>query len=121
MSDIRRHHPGASLARMVEFGSLVFVSGTTADDKSAPCREQTREVLAKIERYLAEVGSDKSRILWCNVWLSDIRDKDAMDAAWREWIPADAKPARATVESRLATPDTRVEISMICVRSISNE
>jgi enamine deaminase RidA (YjgF/YER057c/UK114 family) len=111
---ITRRYPGASLSRLVEYGNLVFVAGTTADDKSGSCKNQTEQVLKKIEKVLSEAGSDKSKILWCNVWLNDIREKDGMDAAWLEWIPADAKPARATVEARLATPDTRVEIMMIC-------
>ncbi|MGZ5091947.1 MAG: RidA family protein [Burkholderiales bacterium] len=117
MSDpIKRHHPGGSLSRLVEFGNLVFVAGTTADTKSASCKVQTEEVLKKIDRLLAEAGSDKSKILWCNVWLSDIREKDQMDAAWQAWVDPANKPARATVESRLATPDTRVEIMMICAK-----
>ena len=117
MSDtIKRHHPGASLSRLVEFGNLVFVAGTTADDKSGPCKAQTADVLKKIDSFLAAAGSDKSKILWCNVWLSDIREKEQMDAAWQAWVDPDNKPARATVESRLATPDTRVEIMMICAR-----
>ncbi len=113
---IKRHHPGASLSRLVEFGNLVFVAGTTADDKAASCKGQTEQILKKIERFLTEAGSDKSRILWCNVWVSDIREKDQMDAAWQAWVDSQNKPARATVESRLATPDTRVEIMMICAK-----
>lgn len=113
---IKRSSPGPSLSRLVEFGNLVFVAGTTADDKSAGCKAQTGEVLKKIDVFLATAGSDKSKILWCNVWVSDIREKDQMDAAWQAWIPADAKPARATVEARLATPDTRVEIMMIAAK-----
>ena len=117
MSDsIRRHRPGASLSRLVEFGNLVFVAGTTADNKSASCQAQTAEVLQKIDRFLAEAGTDKSKILWCNVWVTDIREKDQMDAAWQAWVDPNNKPARATVESRLATPDTRVEIMMICAK-----
>jgi enamine deaminase RidA (YjgF/YER057c/UK114 family) len=115
-SPIKRHHPGGSLSRLVEFGALVFVSGTTADNTSASCKVQTEEVLKKIDRYLAEAGSDKSKILWCNVWLTDIREKDQMDAAWQAWVDPDNKPARATVESRLGTPDIRVEIMMICAK-----
>jgi len=91
---IKRHHPGASLARLVEFGNLVFVSGTTADNKSVSCKVQTEEVLKKIDRLLAEAGSDKSKILWCNVWLTDIREKEQMDAAWQAWIDPNHKPAR---------------------------
>lgn len=118
MSDaIRRSHPAASLSRLVEFGNLVFVAGTTADNKAASCRDQTREVLQKIDRFLAEAGSDKSRILWANVWLTDIREKDQMDAAWQAWADPENKPARATVEARLGTPDTRVEIMMICAKA----
>src|SRR5687767_6174471 len=118
MSDtIKRHHPGASIARMVECGNLVFVAGTTADDKAASCKGQTEQVLKKIDRLLADAGSDKSKILWCNVWVTDIREKDQMDAAWQAWVDPANKPARATVESRLGTPDTRVEIMMIAAKS----
>ena len=117
MSDsIKRNHPGASLSRLVECGNLVFVAGTTADNKSVNCKAQTEEVLKKIDRLLDEAGTNKSRILWCNVWVSDIREKDQMDAAWQAWVDPDNKPARATVEARLATPDTRVEIMMICAK-----
>jgi enamine deaminase RidA (YjgF/YER057c/UK114 family) len=111
---IKRHHPAASLSRLVEFGNLVFVAGTTADNKAGSCRDQTREVLHKIDRFLSEAGTDKSRILWANVWLADIREKEEMDAAWQAWADPQNKPARATVEARLGTPDTRVEIMMIC-------
>src|SRR3954447_20863105 len=113
---IKRHHPGGALSRAVEFGNLVFVAGTTADDRSASCKAQTHEVLKKIDRYLSDAGSDKSKILWCNVWMTDIREKDQMDAAWQEWVDKDNKPARATVEARLGTPDTRVEIMMIAAK-----
>jgi enamine deaminase RidA (YjgF/YER057c/UK114 family) len=117
MSDaIKRHHPGGSLSRLVECGNLVFVAGTTADNKSANCKGQTEEVLKKIDRLLDEAGTNKSKILWCNVWVNDIREKEQMDAAWQAWVDPDNKPARATVEARLATPDTRVEIMMICAK-----
>jgi enamine deaminase RidA (YjgF/YER057c/UK114 family) len=44
---------------------------------------QTEEVLKKIDRSLIQAGSDKSKILWCNVWLTDIREKEQMYAAWQ--------------------------------------
>ena len=110
---IKRHHPGGSLSRLVECGNLVFVAGTTADNRSASCKGQTEEVLKKIDRLLAEAGSDKSKILWANVWVNDMREKDQMDAAWQAWVDPNNKPALATVEGRLGTPDTRVEIMMI--------
>ena len=113
---IKRHHPGASLSRLVEFGNLVFVAGTTADNRAANCKAQTEEVLKKIDRLLDEAGTNKSKILWANVWVSDMREKEQMDAAWQAWVDSNNKPARATVEARLGTPDTRVEIMMIAAK-----
>ena len=113
---IKRHNPGPILSRIVEFGNLVFVAGTTADNKSASCKAQTEEVLRKIDAALAAAGSDKSKLLWAQVWLPDIREKDQMDAAWKAWVDPDNKPVRACVEARLATPDTRVEIMVTAAK-----
>jgi enamine deaminase RidA (YjgF/YER057c/UK114 family) len=69
----------------VSWSSAISCSwrGTTADNKSASWKVQTEEVLKKIDRSLIQAGSDKSKILWCNVWLTDIREKEQMDAAWQ--------------------------------------
>lgn len=116
MPDIVRRNPGPTLSRVVEYGNLVFVAGTTADNKSASCKAQTEEVLKKIDAHLAQAGTGKSKLLSANVWLADIREKDQMDAAWQAWVDSDNKPVRACVEARLATPDTRVEIMVIAAR-----
>ena len=67
---IKRHHPGAVLSRAVEHGGLVYVAGTTADNKSGSCKAQTEEVLKKIDAALAAAGSDKSKLLCAQVWLA---------------------------------------------------
>ena len=117
--DIKRHGaipPRPTHNRMVEFGNLVFIAGTTAVNRSGTTRQQTEEVLRTIESYLTSAGSSKSRILSCNVWLTDIREKNQMDEAWLAWIPEDARPVRATVQALLAAPDARVEIMMIAAK-----
>jgi enamine deaminase RidA (YjgF/YER057c/UK114 family) len=114
--EIRRRHTGPVHSRIVEHGGLVYIAGTTADRRTASCREQTEEILRKIEGFLAEAGTDKSRLLSATVWLADIREKEEMDAAWKAWVHPDHKPARACVESRLGTPDTRVEIMVIAAK-----
>ena len=113
---IKRHQPGASLSRIVEYGNLVFVAGTTADNKSASCKTQTEEILKKIDSALAAAGTDKSKILSANVWVNDICEKDQMDAAWQAWVDPSNKPVRACVEAGLATPDTRVEIMVTAAK-----
>ena len=116
MSEILRHKPGPKNCWAVEYGELVFVAGTQADDTSVSCKAQTEEVLKKIDAYMALAGTNKSKILSANVWVADIREKAEMDAAWQAWVDPDNKPVCATVESRLSTPDARVEIMMIAAK-----
>jgi enamine deaminase RidA (YjgF/YER057c/UK114 family) len=113
---IKRHNPGPVLCRAVEHGGLVYVAGTTAANKSAPCKAQTEEVLNTSDAALAAAGTEKSKLLWAQVWLTDMREKEQMDAAWKAWVDPDNKPVRACVEARLGTPDTRVEIMVTAAK-----
>ncbi|MGJ7562961.1 RidA family protein [Variovorax sp. GB1R11] len=111
MSDIQRHDSNARLSRIVVHNSVVYVAGVTANDRSGDAQAQTADILAKIDGYLASVGTNKSRLLSVQIWLQDIdRDFAGLNAAWAAWIPSDAMPTRATCEARLAAPDLRVEI-----------
>ena len=116
-TEIKRHQPGPTLSRAVEYGNLVFVAGTTAENKSGNCKAQTEEVLKKIDGFLTLCGTDKTKILSANVWLADMSEKSQMDAAWQAWIEPGSKPVRACVEARLGSPDTRVEIMMIAAKA----
>ncbi len=71
---------------------------------------QTEQNLAKIDKYLKEAGTDKSKIVSANIWLSDIRTFNQMNKAWDAWVSQGNTPARATVQSELATPQLQVEI-----------
>ena len=75
--------------------------------------EQTKDVLASIDRLLAEAGTDKSKLLQATIWLADMRDFAAMNAVWDAWVDTANPPARATGEARLAGPDYLVEIIVI--------
>jgi enamine deaminase RidA (YjgF/YER057c/UK114 family) len=111
MSDIQRYDSNARLSRIVVHNSVVYLAGVTANDRSGDARAQAADILAKIDGYLASVGTNKSRLLSVEIWLQDIdRDFAGLNAAWAEWIPVDAMPTRATCEARLAAPDLRVEI-----------
>lgn len=113
---IRRHQPGPIHSRVVEYNGMVFVAGITADNRAASCQGQTEEILKKIDGFLALAGSNKSRLLSTTIWLADIGEKPQMDTAWKAWVDPDNKPARACVESRLGTPDTRVEIMVTAAK-----
>jgi enamine deaminase RidA (YjgF/YER057c/UK114 family) len=110
MSPIQRLHSGARLSDVCIHNGTIYLAGQVAGDAREDVGGQTRQVLAAIDKLLGEAGSDKSRILMAQIFLADMADFAAMNAAWDAWVAADAKPCRATVESRLAKPDWRVEI-----------
>lgn len=114
--EITRIDPKDNNCRSVGYGGLVFVSGITADDTSADMAGQTRQALAKIDRHLADAGTDKSRLLAATVYVADMSRKEEMNKAWIDWIDPRNPPTRATVGATL-TPQTLVEIVVIAGKS----
>lgn len=110
---IRRLHVGARMSEAVIHNGTIYLAGQVADDPNADAAGQTRQVLAAIDRLLAEAGSDKTKILSATIFLRDIGDFAAMNEVWDAWVPAGHTPARATVQAHLATPKYLVEIKVI--------
>jgi enamine deaminase RidA (YjgF/YER057c/UK114 family) len=111
---IARLHGGPRMSQAVIHGSTVYLAGQVADQaKGKSVGDQTREILATIERLLAEAGSDKTRILSATIYLADMATFTEMNAVWDAWVVAGHAPARATVEAKLAQPAYRVEIACI--------
>jgi enamine deaminase RidA (YjgF/YER057c/UK114 family) len=110
MSHIKRSGTNSILSTAVEYHGFVFLAGITADDLNKDVAGQTAEVIAKIDAALEEHGTDNTRILSAQIWLKDIRDRDAMNVLWTKWLPAGAQPARACVEANMASPRHLVEI-----------
>jgi enamine deaminase RidA (YjgF/YER057c/UK114 family) len=113
---IKRHQPGKILSTAVEYNGVVYLAGLTADDLSQDVRGQAVQVLKKIDTTLAAMGTDKSKILSVNIWVSDIRLRDEMNIAWTAWMDPANPPARATVEAKMADPRVLVEIMAVCAK-----
>jgi enamine deaminase RidA (YjgF/YER057c/UK114 family) len=109
---IKRLESGARMSQAVIANGFAFLAGQVATDPSADVEGQTRQVLGEIDRLLAAAGTNKARILSANVYLADIGTFAQMNKAWDAWVPADAKPARATIEAKLAAPEYLVEIQV---------
>jgi enamine deaminase RidA (YjgF/YER057c/UK114 family) len=110
MSKIIRTEPNKILAKAVEYHGFVYLQGCTAKDLSKDITGQTHEVLAQIDEILETHGTDKTRLLQAQIWLKDIRDRDAMNAVWSAWLPENGAPARACVQANMADPRHLVEI-----------
>ena len=110
MSRIIRTGANKVLASAIEYHNFVFLCGMTADDTTLDVVGQTKQVLAKIDAALETHGTDNTRLLQAQIWLKDIRDRDAMNAVWSAWLPEGGAPARACVEASMADPRMLVEI-----------
>lgn len=96
--------------RVVEHNGIVYVGGTTCDDESLDMAGQTREILAKIDRYLAEAGTDKTKLLTATIFVTDLGKKPDMDAVWKAWVGPEELPTRATVGVADLGGDTLIEV-----------
>lgn len=114
---VERHEVGPRMSQIVIHGDTVYLAGVVAQNSGGKSvTEQTREILATIDGYLKQAGTDKSRLLTANIWLSDMRTFAEMNAVWDAWVSPGNTPARATVEAKLATPDFTVEIMVTAAR-----
>jgi len=113
---IERKHVGQRLSQVVIHGDTVYLAGIVADHAIPDVAGQTGQILDKIDQYLREAGTDKSKMLSATIWLSDIRYYDEMNSVWDKWVPQGAAPARACIEGRLAAPKYLVEIRVVAAR-----
>ena len=78
--------------------------------------EQTKNILDRIDRLLAQAGTDKSKALSATIWITDMRDFAEMNAVWDAWVSPGNTPGRACVEARLAATQFDVEIGLIAAK-----
>ena len=110
---IERLRPEARLSGAVVHAGTVYLAGQVAEDVALDAEGQTADVLRQIDALLRQAGTDKRHLLSVQIFLADIGDFAAMNRAWDDWMDPSHKPARMTVEARLANPAWRVEITGI--------
>jgi len=107
---VQRFHVGKRMSDIAIHNGVAYLAGQVPDNASQDMGGQTAQVLATIDRLLAEAGTDKTRILMAQVFVANMKEFDAMNQAWDAWVADGHAPPRATIESRLANPDFKVEI-----------
>lgn len=98
-------------------GELIFCSGALGVDANFQLVEggiaaQTKAAIANLQAVLAQAGATLSDVAKTTVWLTDMADFAAFNAAYAEAFGSHA-PARSTVTSALAIPGPLVEIEAI--------
>ena len=102
---IQRFKIGPRMSQAVVHNDTVYLAGQVAEDTTADAKGQTSQILNQIDELLALTGTDKSKLLSATVYLSDMANFGAMNAAWEAWVDPANPPVRATVEAKLAASE----------------
>ena len=114
---IERHETGPRMSKAVIHGDTVYLAGIVANSpKDKSIAEQTSSILSQIDGFLAMVGTNKTKLLSANIWITDMANFAEMNMVWDAWVSPGNTPARATVEAKLASPDYKVEIMVVAAR-----
>ena len=105
---IRRIDVGPRMSQIVIHGNTVYLAGQVGAGNTVA--EQTKDILATVDRLLTAAGSDKSKLLQAIIWLDDMKDFAEMNSVWDKWVDPQNTPARATGEAKLAAAQYKVEI-----------
>ena len=109
---IVRMDSGPRMSQVVVHAGVVYLAGQVAQRApNGSIREQTTDILDRIDELLAAAGTDRSKLLSATIWLTDMSGFGEMNAVWDTWIDGKNPPARACVQSpALAAPGFDVEI-----------
>lgn len=107
---VRRFHVGDRLSEMAIHHGTVYLAGQVPDDTTQDIRGQTRQVLAMVDKLLAEAHTDNAHILMAQIFLADMADFAGMNEVWDDWVAPGDAPPRATVQAALAKPEWKIEI-----------
>eukprot|EP01114_Cavostelium_apophysatum_P001339 TRINITY_DN1113_c0_g1_i1.p1 TRINITY_DN1113_c0_g1~~TRINITY_DN1113_c0_g1_i1.p1 ORF type:complete len:119 (-),score=21.97 TRINITY_DN1113_c0_g1_i1:171-527(-) len=118
MSEISRHEEGPFYSKIVIYNKTVYLSGIIPEDSTfdKDLTAQMESVLSRVDEMLGKAGTNKSKLLTVNVYLSDIKQWSLMNESWVKWIDPSNKPARTTVEAKMTRPNILVEITVVAAQ-----
>ena len=108
---INRYDVESRFTDAIEYGGFVFISGQIGEGDSV--EEQTRSALHCVDLALAKAGTDKSRVMECSCYLTDIKDYARMNSVYDEWLVGIKPPTRTVLQVKLFHPVCRVEFKVV--------
>ena len=101
-------------------GKMLYIAGQEAEDdndnlKARGIEPETRGALENLANVVKAAGFELKDVVSVTVYLADLKEFEAMNKVYREFMP-DPKPTRATVQVVRLVNDARIEISAIAVK-----
>ena len=113
--------PIGPYSQAIEAGSLLFVSGQVAIQRSSgniitgTIEDETHQVMKNLAEILKAAQVDFSKVVKCTIFLKDMNNFPKVNEVYGSYF-ADQPPARETVEVSRLPKDVNVEISCIAVK-----
>lgn len=101
-------------------GNTLYVAGQGGEDENGKLKPggigpETRATLENLTKVVKAAGFELKDVVSVTVYLADIREFEAMNKVYREFMP-EPKPTRATVQVSRLVANARIEISAIAVK-----
>lgn len=112
MAEIKRIQTNKRMTQIVIHNGTVYLSGQLGTPGTS-IERQMHDTLARIDELLGTAGTDRAHLLQAEIWLSSMDDFEIINSIWDEWVPEGHAPARLCGGVSLATPEYRVEITVI--------
>lgn len=107
---IKRYEPNGRYSKVVENNGILYLSGLVCKNPDGDIKQQTAEVLERIEETLSKYGSDKEHILTMTLYLADMSLFGEMNSVYDAWVSKANRPTRACVQAKLAGEEFLLEI-----------
>ncbi|HLT63002.1 MAG TPA: RidA family protein [Pseudohongiella sp.] len=111
--EIQRIHPAKRWSDMTVYNGIAHFVEVPDTDLTADIKGQTQQILEQAEKSLAEIGSDKTRLLSATIYITDLANLAGMNEVWDKWLEDGTAPSRACVKVELVDPRYLVEIAFV--------
>jgi len=101
------------VSKVVVYNGLVYLSGQVAQDVSEDLVGQSKSALERVDHFLAEAGTDKSRLLSALIHIKNTEDAPAFNEVWNAWLPEGCAPARTCVQANMLREVVLVEVTVV--------
>lgn len=106
----RTGNHGNILHEVVEHNGTLYLAGTVTEDKSLDMTGQAKSVFGQIDALLKAHGSSKDKLLTALIFVTDMKQKPAMNKVWLEWLSPAHLPTRATIGVSDLEPGILIEV-----------
>lgn len=108
---IHRINPCKRWSDITVFNGIATFTEVADTDTTADITGQVEQIFEQAQASLAQIDSDKSRILAVTIYITDFTNLEALNQVWDEWFPENCAPSRACVKAELVDPELLVEMT----------